>query len=117
MGRNDENRAGRPAPRGGGRVRRAVRAVLAAGVLGFGLGAVSGPGPGLLAKRPGTTDELRTAVDRLRRSEVPFRDLEVAVEDGIVYVRGSSPAADALAQAVARLPGVERVILLRPAAR
>jgi hypothetical protein len=55
------------------------------------------------------------AIERLRQSDARFRAVQTEAQGGVVRLRGVVQRWDdlfELAQAIARLPGVERVVLL-----
>jgi hypothetical protein len=57
---------------------------------------------------------LATAVERIRQSDVRFRSVRAEVRGKTIVLRGSSENRDhvmMLAQALSRLPGVERVVV------
>jgi hypothetical protein len=70
-------------------------------------------GPETPAPRPKTLHETVVA---LQQSKEAFGRLELVVSDAVVTVRGSAndPATHEFARLLARLPGVERVILREP---
>jgi hypothetical protein len=55
---------------------------------------------------------LRAAVQRLQDEQGRFRNVEVLVQDRLVYLRGSPSELRDFAALVARLPGVERVVIV-----
>lgn len=77
--------------------------------------AISPPAAVLLPPRPlDSNTRLYAAVERLRQSDARFRHLQSSVRGGIVTLTGATPSGEDLmefAQAVGRLPGVERVVL------
>jgi osmotically-inducible protein OsmY len=63
---------------------------------------------------PPSAESVTQAVDRLRQSELRFQSIRTEVRDGTVIVRGGTVRGEyvtAFAQAVSRLPGVERVMV------
>jgi hypothetical protein len=74
----------------------------------------------LLPPKPaGPRRDLEREIERLRQSGERFSRIDVEVRDRIVYVRGGDDARFAFAELIARLPHVERVIVvdLPPAPR
>jgi hypothetical protein len=63
---------------------------------------------------------LSAAIERLRQDDPRFRGIQAEVRGGLVLVRGGDTPGEhvmAFAQAVTRLPGVERVVVQREPAR
>jgi hypothetical protein len=59
-------------------------------------------------------EDVRQAVERLRQSDLRFQAIQVEVRADVVVVRGGRSRAEyvtAFAQAVAKLPGVARVVV------
>lgn len=64
--------------------------------------------------RPPSGEEIMLAVERLRRLDARYRGLRVQMTGRVVFLRGTvARGEDAmdLAQAIAKVPGVERVVL------
>jgi osmotically-inducible protein OsmY len=85
------------------------------------MGPVSADGPaakpeappaGKLARPP--VESVAQAVERLRQSELRFQSIRTEIRDSTVIVRGGTARGEyvtAFAQAVSRLPGVQRVVV------
>jgi hypothetical protein len=58
--------------------------------------------------------DLRTALDNVQKSDPRFEGVTIAVEGGIVYLRGQGPVLFTLGERVSVLPGVERVVIQMP---
>jgi hypothetical protein len=64
------------------------------------------------AGKPG---DAAAMVERIRKEDARFRDIEMGFQAGVVRLRGAEDNGEnimALAQALSRVPGVERVIIL-----
>jgi osmotically-inducible protein OsmY len=60
------------------------------------------------------TPPLETAVERVRSADARFRQVRLEIKDGIVHLRGMVPRGEdmyELAQQIAKVPGVKRVIV------
>jgi hypothetical protein len=67
----------------------------------------------LLPPRPASTfSELEREIERVRLSDESFREIDIRVLDREVRLRGRRDPAFLLARLIARLPGVERVVIV-----